>query len=198
MPIMSMLTIPCGQFAASGSATDAMEFRCRLASPNGEIIEASTSPTTRPACATSSRTRACTSSSLQPAGRDRRPLRSTLPQRKGVPTREFLVFNQELATLLKAGMPLVQSLDLLKRRVDVAGLPGGARRCPREGAVGDGAVGRVRRAHGDVSARLHGLAAGGRAQRQPRRGAAPLRRVHEDRRDRASARRSRRWSTRRF
>jgi type IV pilus assembly protein PilC len=28
------------------------------------------------------------------------------------------VFNQELATLLKAGMPLVQSLDLLKRRVE--------------------------------------------------------------------------------
>ncbi|MGE3706811.1 MAG: type II secretion system F family protein, partial [Vicinamibacterales bacterium] len=35
-----------------------------------------------------------------------------------IPSREFLVFNQELATLLKAGMPLVQSLDLLKRRVD--------------------------------------------------------------------------------
>ena len=32
--------------------------------------------------------------------------------------REFLVFNQELATLLRAGMPLVQSLDLLKRRVE--------------------------------------------------------------------------------
>ena len=32
-------------------------------------------------------------------------------------TREFLVFNQELATLLKAGMPLVQSLDILRRRV---------------------------------------------------------------------------------
>src|SRR5262249_2027349 len=40
-----------------------------------------------------------------------------LPQRRGVNSREFLVFNQELATLLKAGMPLVQSLDLLKRRV---------------------------------------------------------------------------------
>ena len=40
-----------------------------------------------------------------------------LPQRRGINTREFLVFNQELATLLKAGMPLVQSLDLLKRRV---------------------------------------------------------------------------------
>jgi type IV pilus assembly protein PilC len=40
-----------------------------------------------------------------------------LPRRSAINTREFLVFNQELATLLKAGMPLVQSLDLLKRRV---------------------------------------------------------------------------------
>lgn len=32
-------------------------------------------------------------------------------------TPEFLIFNQELATLLKAGMPLVQSLDILRQRV---------------------------------------------------------------------------------
>src|SRR5688500_2315643 len=32
-------------------------------------------------------------------------------------TPEFLVFNQELATLLKAGMPLVQSLDILRQRI---------------------------------------------------------------------------------
>jgi type IV pilus assembly protein PilC len=31
--------------------------------------------------------------------------------------REFLIFNQELATLLKAGIPLVQSLDILRQRV---------------------------------------------------------------------------------
>ena len=31
---------------------------------------------------------------------------------------EFLIFNQELATLLKAGMPLVQSLDILRQRLD--------------------------------------------------------------------------------
>ena len=30
---------------------------------------------------------------------------------------EFLVFNQELATLLKAGMPLVQSLEILRARM---------------------------------------------------------------------------------
>src|SRR4029077_15191457 len=42
---------------------------------------------------------------------------SSLPKRRTVSSREFLVFNQELATLLKAGMPLVQSLDILRRRV---------------------------------------------------------------------------------
>ncbi len=33
-------------------------------------------------------------------------------------TREFIVFNQELAALLRAGMPVVQSLDILRQRVD--------------------------------------------------------------------------------
>src|SRR4029453_15431539 len=37
--------------------------------------------------------------------------------RGGVRCQEFLVFNQELATLLKAGMPLVQSLDILRQRI---------------------------------------------------------------------------------
>ena len=41
----------------------------------------------------------------------------SLPRRRGVKTREFLVFNQELATLLRAGLPLVQSLDILRQRV---------------------------------------------------------------------------------
>ncbi|MBE3072339.1 MAG: type II secretion system F family protein, partial [Acidobacteria bacterium] len=40
-----------------------------------------------------------------------------LPKRRRLPSREFLVFNQELATLLKAGMPLVQSLDILRNRL---------------------------------------------------------------------------------
>jgi type IV pilus assembly protein PilC len=38
-------------------------------------------------------------------------------RRRRVTRQEFLVFNQELATLLKAGMPLVQSLDILRERV---------------------------------------------------------------------------------
>jgi type IV pilus assembly protein PilC len=40
-----------------------------------------------------------------------------LPQRRHIPARDFIIFNQELATLLRAGLPLVQSLDILRRRV---------------------------------------------------------------------------------
>ena len=94
-----------------------MEFRCRLASPNGEIVEGVYSADTEARLRHELEEKGLYVLSLQPknaiAGISLR-----LPQRRGVSTREFLVFNQELATLLKAGMPLVQSLDLLKRRVD--------------------------------------------------------------------------------
>jgi type IV pilus assembly protein PilC len=42
----------------------------------------------------------------------------SLPRRERIKTREFLIFNQELAALLRAGMPLVQSLDILRQRVE--------------------------------------------------------------------------------
>jgi type IV pilus assembly protein PilC len=61
--------------------------------------------------------------SLQPKGA-LSGLTRGVRQRGSVPAREFLVFNQELATLLKAGMPLVQSLELLKRRSDSPVLSG--------------------------------------------------------------------------
>src|SRR5919112_330430 len=63
-----------------------MEFRARLGTPGGEIIEGVYV--------------------AESEGRRRR-----------IRHQEFIVFNQELATLLKAGMPLVQSLDILRQRV---------------------------------------------------------------------------------
>ena len=39
------------------------------------------------------------------------------PRRKRIATQEFLIFNQELAALLKAGLPLLQALDLLLERM---------------------------------------------------------------------------------
>ena len=49
--------------------------------------------------------------------RKRTALSGSLPKRRKISRHEFLVFNQEFATLLKAGMPLVQSIDLLRRQV---------------------------------------------------------------------------------
>jgi len=38
-------------------------------------------------------------------------------RRRRIPTQDFLVFNQELASLLKAGLPLLQALDLMLERM---------------------------------------------------------------------------------
>lgn len=93
-----------------------MEFRARLAAPTGEIIEGVYAADTESRLRHDLEEKGLYVLSLQPkhaiGG-----VSLHLPQRRSVPTRDFLVFNQELATLLKAGMPLVQSLDLLKRRV---------------------------------------------------------------------------------
>lgn len=94
-----------------------MEFRCRLASPNGEIVEGVYNAESEARLRHDFDEKGLYVLALQPKG-SVAGFSITLPQRTRVSTREFLVFNQELATLLKAGMPLVQSLDLLKRRVE--------------------------------------------------------------------------------
>jgi len=93
-----------------------VEFRCRLASPNGEIVEGVYVAESEARLRHELEEKGLFVLSLQPKGAIA-GYSLQLPQRHGVNTREFLVFNQELATLLKAGMPLVQSLDLLRRRV---------------------------------------------------------------------------------
>jgi type IV pilus assembly protein PilC len=93
-----------------------VEFRARLASSTGEIIEGVYAAETEARLRHELEDKGLYVLSLQPkhaiGG-----ISLHVPQRRSVSTREFLVFNQELATLLKAGMPLVQSLDLLKGRV---------------------------------------------------------------------------------
>ena len=93
-----------------------MEFRCRIASPNGEIIEGVYVAETEAKLRHELEDKGLYVLSMQPKGAIA-GVSLRLPQSHSINTREFLVFNQELATLLKAGMPLVQSLELLKRRV---------------------------------------------------------------------------------
>jgi type IV pilus assembly protein PilC len=95
-----------------------MEFRCRLASPNGEIVEGVYAAENEARLRHDLEEKGLYVLALRPKGAiGGWGLALHLPQRHAINTREFLVFNQELATLLRAGMPLVQSLDLLKRRV---------------------------------------------------------------------------------
>ncbi len=93
-----------------------MEFRCRLASPNGEIVEGVYVAENEAKLRHELEEKGLYVLSMQPKG-SVAGLSLRLPQSSRVNPREFLIFNQELATLLKAGMPLVQSLDLLKQRV---------------------------------------------------------------------------------
>ncbi len=93
-----------------------MEFRCRLSTPGGEITEGVFVADSEAQLRHELEQKGLCVLSLRP----RRALAAIAPRvrsRRRVPVREFLVFNQELATLLKAGMPLVQSLDILRQRV---------------------------------------------------------------------------------
>jgi len=91
-----------------------MEFRCRLGTTSGEIIEG----------IYVAQSEAALRRELEDKGLHVLSLRArggfggiSFGQPRKIKRHEFLVFNQELATLLKAGMPLVQSLDILRTRM---------------------------------------------------------------------------------
>jgi type IV pilus assembly protein PilC len=94
-----------------------MEFHCRLGTPGGEIVEGVYVAESEARLRREFEEKGLYVLGIQRGGR--LALSSlSLPTRPRVSTREFVVFNQELATLLKAGLPLVQSLDILRRRVN--------------------------------------------------------------------------------
>jgi type IV pilus assembly protein PilC len=93
-----------------------MEFRCRLATSGGEIVEGVYVADSEARLRRELEEKGLYVLSLQRRG--------ALPglslggsRRQKIGQQEFIIFNQELATLLKAGMPLVQSLDILRQRV---------------------------------------------------------------------------------
>jgi len=91
-----------------------MEFRCRLGTPSGEIIEGVYVAQSEAALRRELEEKGLHVLSLRErAGSSASRSGAAPPHHR----HEFLVFNQELATLLKAGMPLVQSLDILRMRL---------------------------------------------------------------------------------
>jgi type IV pilus assembly protein PilC len=92
-----------------------MEFRCRLATPTGEVREETYVADNEVRLRRELEERGLYILSVRSRGLNLRGV--TLQRHRRIPARDFIVFNQELATLLKSGMPLVQSLDILRQRV---------------------------------------------------------------------------------
>lgn len=93
-----------------------MEFRCRLGTANGEVVEGIYIADSEARLRRDLEEKGLYVLSLQPRGVFSGVSLGT--RRRRVSRQEFVVFNQELATLLKAGMPLAQSLDILRQRVE--------------------------------------------------------------------------------
>lgn len=94
-----------------------MEFRCRVATASGQITEGTYVAESETRLRRELEDKGLYVLSVRGGGISFGGMRLALPHRRRVATNEFLIFNQELATLLKAGLPLVQSLDILRRRV---------------------------------------------------------------------------------
>ncbi len=94
-----------------------MEFRCRLGTDSGEIVEQ-----VRVADSEVRLRQDLEQEGLQLLSLRRRGgfawSGASFQWKRRPGAREFTVFNQELAALLKAGMPLLQSLDILRERTD--------------------------------------------------------------------------------
>ena len=95
-----------------------MQFRCKVATAAGQVTQATYAAESEHALRHDLEGKGLFVLALQPVGGvgvGRFSLRWS--SRKKISSAEFLIFNQEMATLLRAGLPLVQSLDILRRRV---------------------------------------------------------------------------------
>jgi len=93
-----------------------MEFRARLGTTSGDIIEGVYNAESEGRLRRELEEKGLYVLSLQRRG-GLGALAAGRARGRRVKRSEFLVFNQELATLLKAGMPLLPSLDILRQRV---------------------------------------------------------------------------------
>jgi type IV pilus assembly protein PilC len=90
-----------------------MEFRCRLGTATGQIVEGVYVAPSEAHLRRELEEKGLHVLTLTPRG----GVQGFSIGRRQIRRDEFLIFNQELATLLKAGMPLVQSLDILRQRL---------------------------------------------------------------------------------
>lgn len=95
-----------------------MQFVCRVGTPDGRVIEDVFNASDETALRADLGKRGMHIFEVRRRGV---PQRVALPsfrrRRKRIKDQEFVIFNQELAALLKAGLPLLQALDLMLERM---------------------------------------------------------------------------------
>ena len=96
-----------------------MEFRCRLGTEAGEVLDGIYTAETEAQLRRNLEGQGLYVLSVRRRGWSGLPALE-LPRRRRVAPGEFIVFNQELAALLRAGIPLVESLDIVRRRAENA------------------------------------------------------------------------------
>jgi type IV pilus assembly protein PilC len=95
-----------------------MQFLCRVGTPDGRVMEETFIASDEPALLADLGKRGYHVFEVRRRGVARGlSLAGGTRRRKRIPLPEFMVWNQELAALLKAGLPLLQALDLMLERM---------------------------------------------------------------------------------
>jgi type IV pilus assembly protein PilC len=99
-----------------------MQYLCRIGTPDGRVLEEIFTASDETALKSELGKRGYHLFEVRRRGGGGLVPRFALPRfggtaRRKVPIDQFLVFNQELAALLKAGLPLLQALDLMLERM---------------------------------------------------------------------------------
>ena len=95
-----------------------MQFTCRVGTPDGRVLEEVFTASDETSLRTEIGKRGLHLFEVRRRGvSPGRALSAFRMGRRRIPVQEFMVFNQELAALLKAGLPLLQALDLMLERM---------------------------------------------------------------------------------
>jgi type IV pilus assembly protein PilC len=99
-----------------------MQFVCRIGTPDGRVLEEVFNAADETALRTDLGKRGLHIFEVRRRGVPTRMAGTAsaagrMRRRRKIPTQDFMVFNQEMAALLKAGLPLLQALELMLERM---------------------------------------------------------------------------------
>jgi len=93
-----------------------MQFLCRVGTPEGQVLEQTFTATDEPSLRKDLEKRGLHLFEVRRRGLEL-SWSSLLRRKRRMPAQQFVLFNQELAALLRSGLPLLQALEMMLERV---------------------------------------------------------------------------------